>query len=159
MRRSPTLPAAHSSKRQRLAAPPARSSSRRAFTLLEIILALAILAGALAALGEVMRAASRNAAQSRDETEAHIVAASIMDELLSGARTLAPVSQQTYDGALENGWLYSITFEDTGFVELVGVRVVVEQATELQPDRFELVRWLPNPDAMPQPTSTGGTSL
>ena len=126
-----------------------------AFTLLEIILALAILAGSLAALGEVMRAADRNAALTRDETQAQILASSIVDELASGARTLAAVSQHSFDVDQDQQWVYSIALEDTGYAELVGVRVIVEQRLEaqLQPARFELVRWLPNPDAMVQASS------
>ncbi len=45
-----------------------RNRGRGGFTLLEIILALAILAGSLAALGEVMRMADQNASLTRDET-------------------------------------------------------------------------------------------
>jgi type II secretion system protein I len=127
------------------------------FTLLEIILSLAILAGALAALGEVMRAADQNAASSRDETSAQVMASSIMDELLCGFRPLTAVNQAVIDPMIDPPWLYSVVVEDTAYVELVAVRVLVEQqlADQLQPARFELIRWLPNPEYVP-PT-TGGT--
>jgi type II secretion system protein I len=125
-----------------------------AFTLLEIILALAILAGSLAALGEVMRLADQNAAMTRDETQAQILAASIMDELVSGARALTTANQQVFDPAWDRQWLYSIAWEQTAYEELVSVRVVTEQQLEarLQPARCELVRWLPNPDYVPADT-------
>ena len=58
------------------------------FSLLEIVLALAILAGTLAALGEVMRSASQSAALASDETQAQLLAESVMAELLAGARPL-----------------------------------------------------------------------
>ena len=124
------------------------------FTLLEIILALAILAGSLAALGEVMRLADQNAAMTRDETQAQILAASIMDELVAGARPLSAVNQQAFDPVWDPQWLYSIGWDQTGYEELVAVRVAVEQKLEarLQPARFELVRWLPNPDYVPAAT-------
>ena len=138
-----------------------------AFTLLEIILALAILAGSLAALGEVMRLADQNAAMTRDETQAQIIASSIMDELAAGARATTAVNQAVFDESLEQPWLYSIGLEQTGYEELVAVRVLVEQQLEvqLQPARFELVRWLPNPAYTPAATTnpssgiggTGGT--
>ncbi|MEX2309554.1 MAG: prepilin-type N-terminal cleavage/methylation domain-containing protein [Pirellulales bacterium] len=124
---------------------------RQGFTLLEIILALAILAGSLAALGEVMRLADQNAAMTRDETQAQMIATSIMDELVSGARALTATSPAQFDPDWDPQWLFSVALEEAGYVELVAVRVVVEQQLEarLKPARFELLRWLPNPDYVP----------
>ena len=74
-------------RRLRIRNPKSEIRNRRsAFTLLEIILSLAILAGSLAALGEVMRLADQNASMTGDETQAQILAASIMDELVAGSR-------------------------------------------------------------------------
>jgi type II secretion system protein I len=134
------------------------------FTLLEIILALAILAGSLAALGEVMRLADQNAAGTRDETEAQIIASSVLDELIAGVLPLAAVSQSPVAVESEPPWVYSIAIEQTGYVELVAVRVLVEQQADarLQPARYEMLRWLPNPDYVPPSTgaqsSTGSSS-
>lgn len=135
-----------------------------AFTLLEVILSLAILAGALAALGEVMRMADRSASTAEDETHAQILAVSIMDELLAGSRELTTISQQLLETADDPPWLYSIEMQTTQFDELVAVKIRVEQQLEarLQPAHFELVRWMPNPDYV-APTaddssSTTGTS-
>jgi type II secretory pathway pseudopilin PulG len=141
-----------------------RAAARAAFSLLEIILALAILAGSLAALGEVMRLADQNAAFTRDETQAQIIASSVMDELVAGARVLEPLSQAPLDYNTDPPWLCSIAIEQTGYVELVAVRVLVQQEGDprLQPARFELIRWLPNPDYVPAQTSvpsgSSGTS-
>jgi hypothetical protein len=134
--------------------------SPTAFTLLEIILALAILAGSLAALGEVMRLADQNAAMTRDETQAQILAASIMDELLAGARPLTAVTRQVFDPVWDPQWLYSVAWDQTALEELVLLRVVVEQQLEarLEPVRFELVRWLPNPDYVPAETQQADES-
>jgi prepilin-type N-terminal cleavage/methylation domain-containing protein len=131
----------------------------RGFTLLEVILSLAILAGSLAALGEVMRRADQDAALARDETQAQVLAASIMDELISGFRPLAAVGQAVIDPTIDPPWLCSISIEDTAYVELIAVRVLVEQQLEpqLQPARFELLRWLPNPDYIP-PVGGGAES-
>lgn len=118
------------------------------FSLLEIILALAILAGSLAALGEVMRLADQNASLARDESQSQILASSLLDELISGARQLMAVNQVPFEIDTSPPWLYSIALEQTGFSELVAVRILVEQKLDpnLQPARFELIRWLPNPD-------------
>jgi len=130
------------------------------FTLLEVILSLAILAGALAALGEVMRMADRSASIAEDETHAQILAASIMDELVAGSRSLSAVSQAPMDTTDEVPWLYSVELENTQYEQIVSVRVRVEQQLEarLQPAHFELVRWLPNPDYTPPQTDDQSSS-
>jgi type II secretion system protein I len=143
-----------------------RNDRGRGFTLLEVILSLAILAGALAALGEVMRLADRNASTAEDETHAQILAASIMDELAAGARELTAVQQAQLDTGDDPAWMYTVEMTATQYDELVSVRVLVEQQLEaqLQPAKFELVRWMPNPNYTAPDTgddstaSTSGTS-
>jgi hypothetical protein len=83
-----------------------------------------------------------------------------MDELASGARQLSAVSQSSLDANADPPWLYSVSLEDTGFQELVGVRVLVEQQLDprLQPARFELVRWMANPDYVPPETGEESNS-
>src|SRR5947208_6547286 len=105
-------------------------SARCGFTLLEVILSLAILAGALAALGEVMRLADRSASTAEDETHAQILAASIMDELAAGSRELTAVQQSSLDTGDDPPWVYSVDMEQTQYNELVSVRVRVEQQLE-----------------------------
>lgn len=126
----------------------ARAAANRGFTLLEVILALAILAGSMAAVGEVMRLADQTATQTEAETQAQILAASIMDELACGARPLDQVDQEILVGDSDPQWEYSIAVEDSSMDELVAVRVLVQQKLDarLTPPRFELVRWMPNPN-------------
>jgi type II secretion system protein I len=121
------------------------------FSLLEVILALAILAGAIAALGEVMRLGDQNAGLARDESEAEMLANSVMSELLSGARQVQSVSESTFDMTANPPWTYSITVDSTDYDALVSVRVSVAQqlAPELHPAHCDLVRWVPNPDYVP----------
>jgi prepilin-type N-terminal cleavage/methylation domain-containing protein len=140
--------------------PPAGTAGLYGFTLLEVILALAILAGALAALGEVMRLGDQTASMTEGETQAQILAASLMDELASGARQLMAVDQASLDANADPPWVYSVSLENTGFQELVGVRVAVGQQLDarLQPARFELVRWMANPDYVPPQTEEESSS-
>lgn len=130
------------------------------FSLLEIVLALAILAGALAALGEVMRLGDQNAELARDETQAEMLADSVMSELVGGARLVGNVDASAFDLATEPQWLYSIVVEPTEYVELVAVRVSVTQdlPPELHPARCDLVRWFANPDYVPSDTSQTAAS-
>ena len=123
-------------------------------------MALAILAGSLAALGEVMRLADQNSALTRDESEAQILASSVIDELISGARELIAVNKTSFNYDTEPPWLYSIALEQTGYNELVAIRVLVEQDADprMQPARFELIRWLPNPNYTPPATGSSASS-
>lgn len=118
------------------------------FTLLEVILALAILAGSMAALGEVMQLAHRNATMAEAETQAQILAASLMDEFASGSRKLDVADQQSIDDKSDPPWVYSVAIENSNIEELVAVHLRVEQQMDarLQPASFELVRWMPNPN-------------
>jgi general secretion pathway protein I len=130
------------------------------FTLLEVILALAILAGSLAALGEVMRMADQTASMTEGETQAQILTASLMDEFASGARQIAATSQASLDSTADPPWTYSVAIENTNFDQMVAVRVSVEQQLDarLQPARFEIVRWMPNPNYVPPDTSDQSSS-
>ena len=133
----------------RVSAGPAAAPKATGFTLLEIILSLAILAGALAALGEVMRLGDQNAALARDETQAQILASSVMDELLAGVRPLSNVNGATLDLPAEPPWVYSIEVtQSPQYLELLVIRVRVEQQLDprLDPAAFDLVRWVLNPE-------------
>ena len=60
-----------------------RPGEASAFTLLEVILALVILGGALAIFGEVVQLANRSAVDARAETQAQLLASSLMDEIMA----------------------------------------------------------------------------
>ena len=58
---------------------------RRAFSLLEVILALAILIGALAVIGELVRSGLRNAQVARDLSQAQLLCETRLAEIHAGA--------------------------------------------------------------------------
>ncbi len=118
----------------------------RAFTLLEVILALAILAGAVAVLGEVMSIAGRHTSDAQAQTRAQLLANSLMDELISG---ITPVEQQTrlpLEVDDSTTWVASIVVEATDVNGLLTVEVLVEQDIDEQfhPVTYRLVRWIPS---------------
>jgi len=119
---------------------------RRAFTLLEIILSLAILAGAVAILGEIMRTADRNAADAQAETRAQLLACSLIDEMVTGVVEPTEQTQVALDVDDVVPWVYSVSFGTTNYEGLMAVELVVEQDLEKQfnPVRYRLVRWLPS---------------
>jgi prepilin-type N-terminal cleavage/methylation domain-containing protein len=117
---------------------------RRAFTLLEVILSLVILGAALAIFGEVMQLANQNAADARAETQAQLLASSLMDEILAGSIDDSPANRQPLEVDDEVRWIYSVS-TGTATVEVVYPLVVeVEQDVEAKfnPVKYRLVRWL-----------------
>lgn len=120
------------------------SAIRPAFTLLEVILALVILGAALAIFGEVMQLANQNAVNARAETQAQLLATSLMDEILAGSIDDSPANRQPLEVDDDVRWIYSVS---TGTATVEGVYplvVEVEQDVEARfnPVKFRLVRWL-----------------
>ncbi len=134
------------------------------FTLLEVILTLAILAGAIAVIGEVSRLGLRNAQRARELTHAQLLCESKLAELVVGAEPLE--AQQNVplgtvaDGSGDPDWLYSVEVNSTDQTGLVEVRVTVskEPSTGSQPVSFSLVRWMLDPNATSTEESTSETS-
>jgi general secretion pathway protein I len=131
----------------------------RGFTLLEVMLALAILAGALAVLGEFARMGLHSAKTARDLTRAELLCESIMSEITAGitppdtvdrAPVIDPVTgspleeTQTDDAA---PWVYSIDAQSIDADGLLAVTVTVTQdlPPAQRPASFSLVRWMPDP--------------
>ena len=120
--------------------------SRNGFSLLEVILALAILTGAIAVLGELGRMGLRNARFARDTTQAQLLCESKLSEIAAGITVPDPVSGARFEAVVGDGqidWLYSIETADVDQEGLVAVRVTVAQdlPAEKQPVEFSLQRW------------------
>lgn len=102
---------------------------RHGFTLLEVILALAILAGAMAALGQLMSVGTRSAAHARDMSMAQILCESKMAELTAGIEPLEPVQGAAFEQTRD--WRYSVVVGSTEEEGLFAVQVIVEQNVEI----------------------------
>jgi general secretion pathway protein I len=124
------------------------------FTLLEVILALAILAGSVAVLGEIMGIAGRHGRDAEAEVRAQLIASSIMDEMLAQVVEPAQVSRQVVDTTDTVPWVYSVNIQTTSTVGLSSIEVIVEQDLERQfdPLRYTLRRWYAEPTTSPTPT-------
>ena len=120
-------------------------SPRPAFTLLEVILSLTILAAAAAMIGELISFASQNAADSEAETRAQFLAISLMDEMVSKRTEVTEQSEESLDTEDVIPWVYSVSLEQTKLSELTSVEIIVEQDIEkrFHPTKYRLVRWLP----------------
>lgn len=115
-----------------------------AFTLLEVILALVILGAALAIFGEVMQLANQNAADARAETQAQLIASSLMDEILAGSIDDSPANRQPLAVEDDVRWIYSVSTGSTTAEGVYPLVVEVEQDLEAKfnPVKFRLVRWM-----------------
>lgn len=123
---------------------------RRAMSLLEIILALAILGGAMTVLGEIVRLGIDSAQIARDLTHAELLAESKLAELTAGVEVPTPVQGAalgTTAVAGEPDWLYSVELTPVDEEGLVALRVTVAQdmPPEKRPVTFSLVRWIVDP--------------
>lgn len=132
---------------------------RRGFSLLEVILALAILAGAIAVLGEVSSMGMRNARLAKDLTYAQLLCESKLAEIVAGIES-ATAQQGTPLGTVsdssEPDWLYSVETTPASQTGLVKLQVTVykELPGEKHPPRFSLTCWIPDPDATTKEDST-----
>ncbi len=121
--------------------------ARDAFTLLEIILSLAILCGAIATLGEVSRLGMRQAERARDLSQAQLLCQSKMAEITAGliaAEAQEGVPFEPAEDELESEWLYSIEVNAASEEGLLEVRVTVAKdlPDTRRPVEFALVRWI-----------------
>jgi type II secretion system protein I len=135
---------------------PKRIRPRTGLSLLEVLLALAILGGALAAVGELMRIGARNAEIARDLSTAQLLGESKMAELEIGFLPLQSIEATRFeDPEYEAEWLYSVVIEQVDGQGLVSIWLRVEQNSEIfsRPVSFELTRWLIDETLLP--TDTG----
>ena len=122
---------------------------REGFSLLEVILALAILTGSIAVLGEALRLGMRNAEIARDLTQAQLLCESKLAEIAAGITPAVTVPNDKFDCVVGDGrigWLYSISLEATNEegLQLVCVTVTQDLPPEKQPVECSLFRWIPD---------------
>lgn len=137
-------------------------AARRAFSLLEVILALAILAGAVAVLSEVASSGLRQARITQDLTRAQFLCESKLAEISAGlvpAESHAEAHFEAEEAADASEWLYTIRVTSAGETDLLAVAVTVrhERTDRRLPVEFSLVRWMVDPEAE-TPASSSSSS-
>ncbi|MDR3111156.1 MAG: type II secretion system GspH family protein [Planctomycetaceae bacterium] len=133
---------------------------RHGFSLLEIIISLVILGGAVAILGELSRSGLNNALATRNLTQAELLCESVMARVRLGLIDLEnatdepilaedfPDTNAANEGRSEPLWVYSIdvvTIDEDGLLE---VAVTVKQNIQnvKYPTAYRLVRWMVAPE-------------
>ncbi|MEZ6134058.1 MAG: prepilin-type N-terminal cleavage/methylation domain-containing protein [Pirellulaceae bacterium] len=134
------------------------SEKTRGLSLLEVVLALTILAMASAYLAQAMNIATTNALKAERLTQAELVAESVMNQVIAGVLPAQPVtwtpyyspsqlSQVNLEGA--SGWLYQIQPVQTEMEGMVGLQVAVQKqsATGVVEVEYDLFanRWIIDP--------------
>ena len=131
-------------------------SLRSAFSLLEVILALSILAGAVAVLGELLRAGMRNAQTARDLTRAQMLCEGIEEQVVAGA--IAPSSVSSVPCDDDPRWLYSIDCNsDQSGLLMLDITVTKDLPEAQHPVQFTLWRWMIDPSVAPESNGTEAT--
>jgi hypothetical protein len=123
---------------------PRQSSLRNALSLLEVVLALAILAGSFATLAQLVGLGMRAAGNGRDLAQAQLLADSVMSEITAGVLPAESLNQVPLD--MHPGWLVSTAIETTIHQGILRVTVLVERdSTSLRRAHFEVSRWIRDP--------------
>ena len=126
----------------------------RGLSLLEVVLAMAILAASMAVVSQLVGLGLRAAGQSRNLTQAQILAESLMSEISAGITPAEPL-QPTL---IEPGWYASIYLQPSLHQGIVQLIVRVEQdSTSRRAAHFELTRWMRDP-TLEIPTESTTTS-
>ena len=120
---------------------------------MEVILALAILTGTIAVLGEAVRLAIRNAQVAQATTQAQLLCESKLAEITTGITPLESVQGVPFatTGSSDqpewmSEWLYSISWDQTDHegLNLVCVTVAQDLPPEKRPVTLSLFRWIPD---------------
>ncbi len=120
---------------------------RPGLTLLEVILAIAILGGSLAVIFEMVRLGMISAMETRLRSEANILCDTKMAEVSAGVLELQNVNAMSI--AENPDWLYYVEVQDSAQPGLFLVTVSVEQANVADPISISIVRFMPDPDYEP----------
>ena len=150
------------------------ASSRRGISLLEVVLALAILAMASAYLAQSMHIATENALRAESQTQAEMVAESVMSQVVSGLLSTQGVTWTPYSNPNPFGsaaafsdpnsqWMYMVTTMSTEVQGMLCVQVGVKEVVTGQPDdgkiEFYFNRWIIDPSlGLDTPPTTDTTS-
>ena len=138
-----------------------RTRVRSGLSLLEVVLALTILAVAAALLAQVTTQATNNGLMAQRLAVAQMLCESKISEVLAGSIQLTPSSwTQITDSGRRGNWYYQIQTVTAQRPNMIGVRLsVTDQPDSANPELFFIVRWMIDPSTgLDTPPSTDTSS-
>ncbi|OQW94150.1 MAG: type II secretion system protein GspI [Beggiatoa sp. IS2] len=127
--------------------------NQRGFTLLEVLVALAVLAIALAAIIKVASENAENARYLRDKTLAHWVAMNVLTDIQVRESWLSPGKQQGTAMMADREWFWTVTVTKTVDEELRRVDVQVYDQRDAQESLAIVTGFIGLPPVSPLPTN------
>lgn len=124
---------------------------RRGFTLLEIVLGMAIFFGALAIFSQILWNGSRAAVQGQLRSQALVRCEAKLGEVVAGATPFQSQQNQAFSSdTIDDGWNWSVEIEPTDFPNLNAVVVTVDHTgnSDLANVSVQLRRWMRDPAQM-----------
>ncbi len=123
--------------------------TRRGFSLLEVLLSLAILGTCLAAISMLVRLGSRGAVEARELTTAQLLCEAKVAEISTGILPPDPGGPWQFDLPEHADWVFYVDQQPLPQPGLIAIMVTVTQqlpAGSMQrPLEFSLVRWIQDP--------------
>ncbi len=143
-----------------------KQHNRAGLSLLEVVLALTILAVAAALLAQITKQATDNGLLAQRLSTAQMLCESKMSEVLAGAISLQASSWVPItDSGRKGNWNYQIQTITAQRPNMIGVRLSVTDqpdTTTGNPELFFIVRWMIDPslglDTLPATDTTSSTS-
>jgi general secretion pathway protein I len=130
--------------------------SRSGLSLLEVVLALSILAMATAYLSQAMNIATTNALRAERLTQSELVAESVMNQVIAGVIPSQPVSWTQYISANQQSmgttsrWMYQLQSVQTEMEGMLGIQIAVQEVSQDGLTRndydFFVNRWIIDPE-------------
>ncbi|MBD3673984.1 MAG: hypothetical protein HUJ26_10715 [Planctomycetaceae bacterium] len=134
-----------------------KSSRRSAFTLLEVVIAVAVLLGSITALFQLMNHGHRASVQAQFRTQAVMLVDTKLNEAVAGVLTL----QSTTDEESEDypGWLWSMSVDDAGIEGLLQVTVTAHRDgdTTVSAHEYSATRFVRDPQIFLDAALGGGS--
>lgn len=117
---------------------------------MEAMVSLAILGGALAAIGELISLGARAAEDARDLTKAQLIADAIMNEI--NAKLVAPTATSHTPCPMGAGFVYSVQVASSPIPDLLHIKLTIEREKDIAINnprgvRYSLERILPDPNS------------
>jgi type II secretion system protein I len=122
---------------------------RRGITLYEVVIALVIFSGAIAAISEGVSTGVRAALQSRLQSQAILLSESKMGEIIAGVVPRSSAGETAFTESQLQGWTWAVNVKagPQNGLQLVQVDVAYKLAGDSVDASFSLARYVRDPSA------------